>query len=217
MARSGSAPKRRNPRRPATRRPARRSRAPGWLVGALALAIAAAVGTMIVALSSGGTDRAARDADTEAASFDLPALTGQDRVRLADFRGQPVVVNFFASWCTTCDAELPDFHRTAERLEGQVTFVFVNSNETGDGTDMARHDRLFDFAVARDVGGTRDNGLYRSLGGPGGMPITAFYDAQGRVVDRWFGALLDTALDERLARLFNVPLTARADPLRAQR
>ncbi|CAN5898397.1 hypothetical protein BH23ACT10_BH23ACT10_03550 [soil metagenome] len=120
---------------------------------------------------------------------------------MADFDGTPTVVNFFASWCTACDAELPEFRETAQALEGQVDFVFVNSNETGDWRPMAQRHELIDFPLAADTGGTRRNGLYRALRGPGGMPITAFYDADGALVDTAFGALVSGQLSARLAQL----------------
>ncbi len=119
-------------------------------------------------------------------SFDLPDLTDDDnpdsRIRLADFEGTPTVVNFFASWCTACDEELPAFRETARALEGQVDFVFVNSNETGDWESMAERNDIFEFPLAKDIQGISRNGLYRDLGGTGSMPITAFYDAEGNLL-----------------------------------
>lgn len=167
--------------------------------GALATVFVATV--LVVALRA---DDDGGSGTTDAQSFDLPALNSGQRVRLADFRGRPLVVNFFASWCTQCDAELPEFRDTARRVDGQVDFIFVNSNEDGDWKPMAERNDILDFPLAEDVGGTRGNGLYRSVGGPGGMPITAFYDAEGNLVDVAFGALLGGALDDQLQELYGV-------------
>jgi thiol-disulfide isomerase/thioredoxin len=169
--------------------------------GALAVVFVATI--LVVALQAddqGGGGSGTTDAE----SFDLPALDGGGRVQLADFRGRPLVVNFFASWCTQCDAELPEFRDTARRVDGQVDFVFVNSNEDGDWRPMAERNDILDFPLAEDIGGTRGNGLYRAVGGPGGMPITAFYDAEGNLVDIAFGALLGGALDDQLEELYGV-------------
>lgn len=128
-------------------------------------------------------------------------------MRLADFRGTPVVVNFFASWCTSCDFELPGFTKAADALEGQVAFVGVNALETGNWREMAERHQLREhgFVLARDVGGRQGSGLHASLGGRG-MPITAFYDADGALVDVASGALPDDALFERLRQLYDVEI-----------
>lgn len=142
---------------------------------------------------------------TEPTAFDLPALGREGRVRLADFRGKPVVANFFASWCTACRFELPGFAAAAEKLRGRVVFVGVNSLETGDGMRMAREFELEEsgFVLAKDVGGRQRSGLHDKLGGRG-MPITAFYDAQGRLLHVAGGALPDDALRQALRQLYGV-------------
>jgi thiol-disulfide isomerase/thioredoxin len=165
------------------------------------VAVLAVAALLVVAFQ---TDNDEGSGTTDAASFDLPALEGDGRVRLADFRGRPLVVNFFASWCTQCDAELPEFRDTARAVDGQVDFLFVNSNEHGDWRPMAERNDILELPLAKDVGGTQGNGLYRAVGGPGGMPITAFYDAEGNLVDVAFGALLGGALDDRLEALYGV-------------
>ena len=171
-----------------------------WTVAGLALVGVAALSGLLVAVTSSSDDPAR--AVTTADAFDLPALRGDGRVRLGEHAGRPVVVNFFASWCTECDAELPEFRRLAEQLDGEISFVFVNSNDRGNGTAMAQRHDLFDFPVARDTGGRRGNGLYRSVGAKRGMPVTAFYDEEGRVVELHYGALLDGALERELERLY---------------
>jgi thiol-disulfide isomerase/thioredoxin len=173
-------------------------------VAVLAVGAVLLVGALLVVAFQTGGDDGDDASTTEATSFDLPALERDGRVRLADFRGRPLVVNFFASWCTQCDAELPDFRETALALAGQVDFLFVNSNEDGNWRPMAERNDILEFPLAEDVGGTQGNGLYRSVGGPGGMPITAFYDADGNLVDVAFGALLGGALDDRLETLYGV-------------
>ena len=47
---------------------------------------------------------------------------------------------------------------------------------------MASRNEIFGFPLAQDIQGISRNGLYRDLGGTGGMPITAFYDASGNLV-----------------------------------
>jgi thiol-disulfide isomerase/thioredoxin len=172
-----------------------------WAVTGI-VAGAAVTGLLVIALHSSSNGGA--HTSTSASGFALPALQGSTRVRLATFNGEPTVVNMFASWCTQCEAELPEFHRVATALRGKVHFVFVNSNETGDGAAMARRHNLFAFPVARDVGGNLSNGLYRNLGGTGGMPMTAFYDTHGRLLNVARGALLGHDLDQAIKQLYGI-------------
>ncbi len=167
-----------------------------------AAAVAVVVFVVILVLGS-----APERGDVEAESFDLPALEGGGRVQIGDFAGEPLVVNFFASWCTACDAELPFFRNFAEQLEGDVEFLFVNSNESGNWRPMAERHDLLRYPLARDINGTNDNGLVRSLGGNTGMPMTAFYDDAGTLLHVERGAVSGGQLAGLLTDLYGVQLS----------
>ena len=159
---------------------------------------------LLPAITDAADDGGAGNVTT--AAFDLPVLDDQDneanRVRISDFDGTPTVVNFFASWCDACEEELPAFRNTALALEGEVDFIFVNSNETGNWEPMAERTGIRDgFVLAQDIQGLSRNGLYRSLGGTGGMPITAFYDASGNLVDTAFFPFNESQLNQQLNAL----------------
>lgn len=175
--------------------------------------IAGVIGVLVVGLVGFAVYSSARDAGTgvtDLAVWDLPVLDDDadedQRIRLVDFtaNGTPVVVNFFASWCTACDAELPDFSQTATEFAGEVEFVFVNSNETGNWRPMATRGGILDLTIAKDVGGTQRNGLYRSLGGTGGMPMTAFFDGEGNLLQVDRGALNLGTLRARISQFYGV-------------
>jgi thiol-disulfide isomerase/thioredoxin len=173
-----------------------------WRYAVLALGAAVVAAVAVIGSVGGG---GGGTGSTSPTAFDLPRLDGEGRVRLADFRGKPVVANFFASWCTACEFELPGFTKAAESLKGQVAFIGVNSEETGNGKAMAQRFHLAEsgFVLARDIGGTVGSGLHDALRGQG-MPITAFYDADGRLVDVARGALPEDALWDRLHQLYGV-------------
>jgi thiol-disulfide isomerase/thioredoxin len=62
-----------------------------------------------------------------APDFDLSTLDGR-QVRLSDLRGQPVVINFWASWCPPCRAEMPALQRVQEEYASQgVVILIVNA------------------------------------------------------------------------------------------
>ena len=124
-------------------------------------------------------------------------------MRLGDFRGEPLVVNLFASWCTACRGEAPGFVAVSRRLQGRVRFLGVDSLETGDGSGFA-HELGYDrFTLARDVDGQQDSGLHDALGRPG-LPVTAFYDGRGRLLFVSSGALPEDVLATRIHDLFGL-------------
>lgn len=166
------------------------------------------VGVLIAAFAFGGNEAG----DTTRAAWNLPALQGDidddgedDRFTLDEFIGEPLVVNFFASWCTNCESELPRFKFIDEQFADELNVVYVNSNETGDWEPMAERTGIIDGGrLIKDINGANGNGLYRSLGGTGGMPLTAFYDETGEVVRIDQGELSSEDLQVRLAQLFNI-------------
>lgn len=168
---------------------------------AVGVAVLAVVG---VAAFSGHAKPAGTTTST--ADFRLPELNGHGTVALADYRGKPVVVNFFASWCSTCDAELPGFTAEADALKGKVTFLGVNSLETGDKNSMPeRHHLAGPFAaLASDVGGANGSGLHDALGGGNSMPLTAFYDAAGTLVHVERAGLPQDELHAKIVQFLHV-------------
>lgn len=153
-----------------------------------------------VAVSSGGGGTGV----TDPARFDLPRIQGDGRVRLADYRGKPVVVNFFASWCTACDSELPGFSKLSKDLRDQVQFLGVDSLDTGDPLFMPRRHHIMWWPLAHDIGGSQHSGLHDALGGGNSMPLTAFYDADGNVLGVDRAALPEATLRARLRELYGV-------------
>lgn len=133
----------------------------------------------------------------------LPAIHGGHAVALADFRGRPTVVNFFASWCDQCERELPSFAKTSRTLAGRVNFVGVNSFESGDGPAMAQRFGIDSWPLARDIDGSNGSGLHDALGG-NGMPLTAFYDAGGRLVTTVSGSLPGDALPQAIQQVYGI-------------
>lgn len=166
-----------------------------WAAGLLGFA--ALIGLAVLAGSGSGGSGV-----SDPGAFDLPAIEGDARVRLADLRGKPVVVNFFASWCTACDFELPGFARVSDELRDQVTFVGVAALETGDPVTMPERHGITWWPLARDIG-SRGNDLHAALGGRG-MPVTAYYDDTGNLLHVETGAIDEATLRERITSLYQI-------------
>ena len=181
------------------RRPGRRVAL--W-VGLLAAPLVAAglVGALL-----GGAGRSSLDnqrLDTEPRSgpaplFALPSLDDPTQtVRLADYRGQPVVLNFWASWCVPCRREMPRLAAAARRLEGRVAFVGVNYKDSReDALPFVRETGVgYPSAVDRDGSLGGRYGVY-------GIPTTLFIDPDGRILGRYLGEIDGDTLERLLNQL----------------
>jgi len=95
---------------------------------------------LIISLQSGGPWLAsltthpgnvllAPETNVPAPDFELANLSGQT-VRLADLRGHPVVVNFWATWCGPCRLEMPLLQKYADRYPGNLRILAVNDGES---------------------------------------------------------------------------------------
>lgn len=181
------------------------------LVSVVGFVIVAALAGYVLASSSGDGDggRAGGADVADPAEFDLPALEGTGRVRLADFDGTPVVVNFFASWCEPCKKELPEFTAAARQLAGKVAFVAVNSKEITfpAGIALARNMGLAEAGItlARDVG-PGNTALHDRYEVRNAMPITAFYDKEGNLKHVAPGQLTKEKLSALLQEFYGVSL-----------
>ena len=115
---------------------------------------------------------------------------------LADARGTPVVVNFWASWCEPCEREMPLLADAARRHAGAIQFLGIDILDTLEPARafLARSEvpypNLFDAA-----GGSRD--AVGSLG----QPVTVFYDAAGNLVAKADGELSADDLEAHLDRI----------------
>jgi cytochrome c biogenesis protein CcmG/thiol:disulfide interchange protein DsbE len=117
------------------------------------------------------------------------------QVRLASLRGEPVVVNFWASWCVACRQEEAALSAAARSREGRVAFVGVDIQDS----DPAA--RAFEAEVRRPYPvGPAISGSYLDFGVKA-PPETFFIDARGTVVARFLGPLNSKTIDDYLRRI----------------
>jgi cytochrome c biogenesis protein CcmG/thiol:disulfide interchange protein DsbE len=134
-----------------------------------------------------------------APAFSLPELDETGTVSLGDYLGQPVVLNFWASWCAPCRVEMPHLVE-AFRANHDAGVVFIGI----DVQDSLNDARKFvdDFEVPTDDGYilvTDRTGVTTIAYGVSGLPATFFVDAEGVVVERWVGAVNSEILEENIA------------------
>src|SRR6266540_3514614 len=125
---------------------------------------------------------------------ELPDLEASSRqVRLADLVGRPAVVNFWASWCPFCAAEMPAFERVPQRLGERVAFVGIDQrDQRGPALALARRTGV-SYRLAFDPAGRS----FDAFGGLG-MPTTVLLRADGTVAEIVTGQLDEQALARKL-------------------
>ncbi|MGH8930913.1 MAG: TlpA family protein disulfide reductase [Egibacteraceae bacterium] len=114
----------------------------------------------------------------------LPAFGEGTPVGLASYRGQPLVVNFWATWCAPCVEEMPALQQVAAALRGRVAVLGVNVKDNPESA--ARFVRTLE--VAYDQASDPRGEFLLSLGGLG-LPTTLLVDPSGVIVYRRTGAL----------------------------
>jgi len=127
----------------------------------------------------------------QAPGFTLPVISGQTRywpaglrraiadgqVSLAELRGHPVVVNFWASWCGPCRDEAPALAAAARRYSGRVVFVGIDHEDLTSDARRFLHRYGGPYVSVRDG----DDDVYTAYGLTG-TPETYFLDARGQAI-----------------------------------
>jgi cytochrome c biogenesis protein CcmG/thiol:disulfide interchange protein DsbE len=115
-------------------------------------------------------------------------------LRLADLRGYPVVLNFWASWCSPCQREAGLLASAAKARRGRVVFVGVDVNDlAGDARHFLSVHHVPYVAVHSESSITTRFGLI-------GLPETFYLDRSGRIQDVTRGQLTGTTLRRELNR-----------------
>lgn len=115
-------------------------------------------------------------------------------VRLSDLKGKPVVINFWATWCPPCRAEMPEFVKTA--ADEDLVVLAVN-----DGEDRkAVEEFAAAFGMKMPVVLDR-NGMLGERYLVQGLPTTYFIDSQGKLSSMVVGQITPEALDAKLAAI----------------
>jgi cytochrome c biogenesis protein CcmG, thiol:disulfide interchange protein DsbE len=128
---------------------------------------------------------------------------GGEPVSLADYSGTPLVVNFWASWCPPCIAEMPDLEAVHQLVDGRVTFVGINTQDTQERAGELVEQTGVTYDLVRDP----DAELFQAFG-VFAMPTTFYVDASGSIVARHSGLLTRDALLDDLGRHLGVDVTA---------
>lgn len=119
-------------------------------------------------------------------------------VSFSHYLGQPVIMNFWASWCAPCVREMP----LLESLHHDHPGLKVLGIAIDTGPNIARFLQKVSVSYDLYLGGTQGIPLMRELGNKtGGLPFTVFFDRRGRAVDSVMGELKSDTIAARLQRI----------------
>jgi thiol-disulfide isomerase/thioredoxin len=151
--------------------------------------------------SSAGAESQAVSSAVAAPDFTVYDADG-NKVRLSDFRGKPVVLNFWASWCYYCKQEMPEFDRVYKEEKDQVQFLFVDwtdgRQETQEKGEAFLKSSGYSFPAYYDL----DQDAVSAYG-LSGIPATVFIRADGTVAGGQEGALSGETLKKGIEQIKN--------------
>ena len=132
---------------------------------------------------------------------DFTALDAEgNEVKLSDYFGKPIVLNFWASWCGPCKAEMPDFDAAYQELGDKVQFLMVNltdgNAETVESAAACIAQAGYTFPVFYDTASEAAMAY-----GVQSIPTTFFIDAQGAAVAYYTGTMPKELLDKGISMI----------------
>ncbi len=120
--------------------------------------------------------------------------------KLSDYKGKPVVVNFWASWCGPCKMEMPAFQELWETYGDEVEFLMINIADGYSETVQSAQEFLattdYTFPVYFDTEQSAAS-VYSVYS----YPTTIFVDADGNIVNKYTGAMMHTTLERYIQEL----------------
>ncbi len=138
------------------------------------LAVLLSVSFILVACA-GKQASAPAASDGKTVSFDLPDPKG-DQVHFSDFRGRPVILDFWASWCEPCKTAMPFFDELQARYGSRVVIIGVNVDESAEAMLDALAQRPVRFTIVHDSKGELARDLDVQT-----MPSTYIVNGKGQV------------------------------------
>lgn len=117
-------------------------------------------------------------------------------INITSLKGKPVLVNFYASWCTDCAEEQPILQTASQKYASSVVFLGVAFQDKQSDSLGFLHQYGITYPSGPDVAGTAATDY-----GVTGVPETILIDRNGNVVHHFYGAVDAASLDKALAPL----------------
>ena len=176
-----------------------------WLGAILALVLLVGCAPAEATTTGQNTTAPQTTAGTQAPAVNVvPDFTVYDRegkaVKLSDFFGKPIVLNFWASWCSPCKSEMPEFNEKYLELGDQVQFLMINLTDSTYETVSSAYGYIsqqgYSFPVYYDISFEA-----AMTYGVSSIPLTVFINADGELVDGRVGAMSGDMLQSYINKI----------------
>jgi thiol-disulfide isomerase/thioredoxin len=182
----------------------RRSPAIRWLVTSLLLFIAPASSFAQQDQDNEPVIRFVRNPDP-APDFKLTALDGKP-ITLATLQGKVVLLNFWATWCGPCRAEIPDLVALQERYKGRLQIIGLNVDDEEADIQQYVQETGINYPVAMT-----SNDVRIQFGGIPALPTSFVLDTEGRVVQKHVGLWNPAVYETEIRALLGMPIMAKVE------
>lgn len=159
------------------------------------LITAAVIGVLFVGLGKNPNEIRSPLIGKPAPSFALREVGTGRTIDVAQFKGKPVVINFWATWCNPCWEEHPTLVSTAQAFQPKVQFVGVVFQDTEEKIQSFLNARGSSYPTLVD-----EKGKTAIAYGVGGVPETFFLDKNGTIVAKHSGPLDDDMIRANLMK-----------------
>ena len=123
--------------------------------------------------------------------------TQGNKVSFSDFKGKPVIINFWATWCGPCQSEMPHFEDAYNKYGDDIHFLMINLTDGMRETPETVQDFLnhfgYTFPVYYDIGYNASNAY-----GISPIPATFFIDKNGNIASSQIGAMTAAMLEKHI-------------------
>lgn len=151
------------------------------------------------AVSQGSVSEGRSEIGQQAADFELESFDGK-KVKLSEFLGKPVLIDFWAGWCPFCIEEMPEIEKIHKEFGDKLIVLGIHRSETenvGTGTEFAK-ERGVTYTLLKDSTGE----VYRKLtGGRNFMPYALYIDKDGKIVKVKAGPKTDEEMRQAVEEL----------------
>ncbi|GAX91666.1 TlpA family protein disulfide reductase [Effusibacillus lacus] len=177
-------------------------------IALLVLAVLAGVqntGRIVKDISSPANTQNSKQSDVASlprAGYTAPDFTLKDsngnEVKLSELKGKKVFINFWASWCPPCKAEMPDLVEMSQKYKDQIAFYGINLTVQDNEEEAKKFIREFKigFPTLMDRDGSVAK-QYQVFA----IPMTVTIDKNGMIVDRRDGQLSKVAMEGMIQKL----------------